>query len=67
MGEGRAVRVNVFAQAFKVDGTYLVYAWSPAWAAQGRDCERPGLGGVLFDSVDQDGEWQIGAEGASIH
>ncbi len=51
--------LKVFAQAYKMGEFYLVYAWSPRQLRTNVTVQVPGYGNVLFDKVDQTGEWRV--------
>lgn len=66
------LELKVFAQAYRIEdpafGTQtLVFAWSPHQARANVTVQVPGVGGVLFNEVDQDGEWRLTSGGLAIH
>lgn len=62
------MELKVFAQAYRIGNNYLVYAWSPRQTRENVTVQVPGLeGGVLFDTVDQDGEFRIIGGMMAIH
>ncbi len=53
------VELKVFAQGWRMGSMYLIYAWSPRQTRTKVTVNVPGYGGVLFDTVDQDGDFRI--------
>lgn len=66
------VELKVFAQAYRINDPAfgpqtLVFAWSPRQVRTNVGIQVPGVGTVMFDTVDQDGEWRLSSGGMAIH
>jgi hypothetical protein len=69
---GGRLELKVFAQGWKIEREgeppkHLIFAWSPRAPRENVTVDVPGLGPVLFDIVDPDGEFRILGGMLAIH